>query len=392
MAAFFDATSDHLPRLPLLEELTNQPVNPKDKASVALHILRKTAQANRRSTIRPFYSIRTVARHFELPATTVTRMYTQLKAEGVLGGIWGSKTIIEPAELDNGIRLRGVVLLPVPLRAFSATSTYRIFVRAMQLNLWKERFASHVLFYDDAPFNGAEVAEVLSTVRADGVVWLMPERHASKCFPRLADRGVKCLVITDEVPINGEPGYYLRWRDAVTEALSSWKRLGTNRVTVVNDLTSVSSGSLRTLQSCLTMLGFSFQISEGTTVSMCERIGDTTAPESGVIFLTPRVLAEFSQTGLNRLENLLRTNRVLSIHGGADWPFQTKLNDLLDFVNFDWEAIARRLVNDVVARGCLDHVKRQIVFKGTWNARTRRPLSSELEPCSLNGSCCSVRV
>src|SRR5690242_19133591 len=131
MAVFFDAMNESLPSLTSLDERTIRSVDTKEKAAVALQLPRRAAAANRRSTGRPFYSIRTVARHFGLPTTTVTRMYDQLKTEGVLGGIWGSKTIIEPAELDSDVRVRGMIVLPVPVRTFAATSTSRLFLRNM---------------------------------------------------------------------------------------------------------------------------------------------------------------------------------------------------------------------------------------------------------------------
>src|SRR6187397_3634159 len=104
MAAFFDAMNDNLPSMASLDLADLRSVDAKEKAAVALQLLRRAAAANRRSSGRSFYSIRTVARHFGLPATTVTRMYEQLKKEGVLGSIWGSKTIVEPAHLDNDVR------------------------------------------------------------------------------------------------------------------------------------------------------------------------------------------------------------------------------------------------------------------------------------------------
>ena len=73
-----------LAALGLVERLANE------KISVVLGLLRRTAAEHRESTGRPFYSIRTVARHFNLPSTTVIRLYDQLKVEGVLGSVWGA--------------------------------------------------------------------------------------------------------------------------------------------------------------------------------------------------------------------------------------------------------------------------------------------------------------
>ena len=158
MARVFDLgdKTQRLPNLPAFEALAGSPPR-EGKSGVVLQLLRQAAMASRQSKGRPFYSIRTVARHFSLPATTVTRLYDQLRTEGVLGSIWGSKTIIEPSQLDNDIRLKGIVALPIPLRAFSALSAPRFFVGRMQRALSRERFGSVVLFYDDHGYPGAGV-------------------------------------------------------------------------------------------------------------------------------------------------------------------------------------------------------------------------------------------
>jgi len=130
-----------------------------EKAAIARLFLREAATARRQSKGQRFYSIRTIAKHFSIPPSRVTRLYGPLKTEGILSSMWGSKTIIEPAHLDNHIRLRAMVALPIPLRTFSVLSTYTDFVRSMQDALWKERFASQIIFYDEAIFDGSIVTE-----------------------------------------------------------------------------------------------------------------------------------------------------------------------------------------------------------------------------------------
>src|SRR5437764_14641026 len=128
MAVLVGETSNSLSTLPPFQALTNQPAT--EKATIALQFLREVAIAQRQSQRQKFYSIRAVAKHFSLPTSRVTRLYSQLKTEGILSSIWGSKTIIEPTQLDNDIRLKGIVALPMPLHAFSVTSSYKLFARS----------------------------------------------------------------------------------------------------------------------------------------------------------------------------------------------------------------------------------------------------------------------
>jgi len=71
-----------------------------DTASM-LRLLRKIAHGVRQKQPRPFYSIRTVARRFNVPLTTVARIYAQLKKEEILASVYGSNTVVEPDELKR---------------------------------------------------------------------------------------------------------------------------------------------------------------------------------------------------------------------------------------------------------------------------------------------------
>jgi hypothetical protein len=358
--------------LPRLECLGNEGVAAKDRAAVALRLLRQAAVANRRSKGQPFYSIRAVARHFLLAPTTVTRLYGQLKTEGILGTIWGSKTIVEPTQLDNDIRLKAMVVLPVPLLAFSALSTYRLFVRGIQRVLWRERFGSQMIFYDEAVFDGSALTDALLETGSDIVIWLMPPLGTSSCFARLRDRGIRSLVITDEMPINGEAGYYLSWQDAVIQGLAEWKRSECAKAVVVKDGDSKSSGALGLMHSCLADAGFVFEIRDRTQLRTSNRSSNPNAGNCGVIFLSAQSLIQFAQAGVDALADLLRHNRVLFIHGGVELPFQTKLNRGFDTIKFDWPAIVRRIVRDLVASRYTNHIEEQTIFKGEWIAGTTR--------------------
>ena len=340
----------------------------EDKISLVLRLLRKAAVEHRESRGRQFYSIRAVAKHFALPTTTVTRLYSQLKVEGVLGSIWGSKTIIEPAQLDNDIRVKAMVALPLPVRALSVLSTYRHFVRAMQRALWKERFASRIVFYDEALFDGCTVLDALLESRTDIVVWLMPPPRMSIWLSRLKDRGVKSVIIADEVPINGGPGYYLSWEDPLLEGLSAWRRSHIRRAVVIKNPQPISSSRLRLLHSCLGSAGIAFESCEIAELETNRRsIGEGT----GLIFTSAQSIVQFAYTGLGRLADLLQQTRVLFVHGGVELPFATHLNPCFDTVDFDWRIIARRIVSDLLIDFWRGGMQEQTIFKGTWRPGNR---------------------
>jgi hypothetical protein len=170
-----------------------------------------------------------VARHFDLPSTTVIRLYDQLKVEGVLGSVWGSKTIIEPLQIDKDIRLKAVVGLPAALSLFSVSPGYRRFFRRLQQALWKQRFGSRLLFHENGFVESANFTEALIDYGVDIVIWLTPPSKAFVSVARLKDHGIRTIPIIDGMPLNGDPGYYAMRQNALAEGLAleeNWDPFG----------------------------------------------------------------------------------------------------------------------------------------------------------------------
>lgn len=238
----------------------------------------------------------------------------------------------------------------------------------MQRALWRERFGSQVVFYDEAISEGSTVTDALLETRAHVVVWLMPPTRISNCFARLKDRGLKLIVITDRMPINGEAGYYLSWQDAVLDGLAAWKLSGNQKVLVVNEAHSNSVSGLRLLYSCLSRAGFAFEVRDGTQLQMADTGRDTKIRSSGVIFLSAESLIQCSQAGVSVLQRLLEYGRVLSVQGGVDLPYQANLNRRFDTIYFDWPSISRRVVRDLVVSRWVRDIEGQTIFKARWGA------------------------
>ena len=359
--------------LPDVTRIVGPPVSGKERAANALRLLRQAAIASRQPKGQPFFSIRAAAAHFALPPTTVTRLYGQLKKEGILGSIWGSKTIVEPAQLDNDVRLKGIVAIPIPLRACSAISAPRFFLGRMQRALARERFGSVVIFYDEATFGTSSVTEALLESGAHMVIWLMPPQRAENCLARLKDHAMKSLVITDEMPINGEPGYYLNWRNAVLAALASWKLSGIRKLVLVKDVQSSNANTLRSLSALLCKTSFTVESREATDL----RSG-AGEPGLGIIFSSVQSLVEFTHAATFSPKPILQHNRVLFIHGDVDIPYQDRFNRCFDTINFNWHSVARRIASDLVASRWAPDIERQTIFEAQWKAAPSTPLPGDI--------------
>lgn len=152
-----------------------------------LHLLRVEAQASRQRKRVPFYSIREVAHHFALPSTTVSRLFDQLKDEGLLSTLWGSGTLLESTEMNRQRCVRAVVAMPTALVSFSTIKDYRESVLRVSEELWKLGFAPRFVFHERNEAEDPRFAELLLSYRADIVVWFCPTPESESVTARLAN-------------------------------------------------------------------------------------------------------------------------------------------------------------------------------------------------------------
>src|SRR6266567_1379331 len=109
-----DLSLESLPELSLLDSTSPRATLPHRRAAtrksaLILRLLRQKARGSRNKKPQPFYSIRAAASHFGVPTTTISRIYKQLKCEGLLTSVWGSNTFIEPPKIDNQLQVHGIV-------------------------------------------------------------------------------------------------------------------------------------------------------------------------------------------------------------------------------------------------------------------------------------------
>jgi hypothetical protein len=335
---------------------------PRNRASLVLGLLRRTAVEHRESTGRPFYSIRTVARHFNLPSTTVIRLYDQLKVEGVLGSVWGSKTIIEPLQIDRDIRLKAIVGLPVALSSFSVSSGYRRFFRLIQQALWKQRFGSRLIFHDNSFVESVNFTEALVDYGVDIVIWLTPPPKAFISVARLKDHGIRTILIIEGMPLNGDAGYYVSRQNAVTEGLAYWKKIGIHSVATISDRQSTSPNTQRMVQTALTDADISFAYYEPNVTTPHEHQPRTNGV-GGIVFTSNQSFVRLANGGIHKL---LGQNRVMLLDGEIDLPIGAPANRSFDVIEFDWAVVARRIVSDLVVGRSVSHTETQRIFKGRW--------------------------
>jgi hypothetical protein len=353
--------------LPTLESLAPPTSSEGEKAAFILRLLRQAAIKSRQAKSRDFYSIRDVARHFAVPPTTVTRVYGQLKEEGLLASIWGSKTFIEPHEIDREIRVKAIVGLPVSLRSFSTLRNYRTFFMVMQDVLWKQGFATRLLFYDSEDIDSSNLAELFLAYRIDVAIWFSPSSKISNTESRLTDRGIRSIRIVDSAPTNGDVGYYMSRLDGLREGLGAWKRSGISSVILLLQSGRHSSSRERLLESCLADAGIYYKFETVGSSALRRSLAASPSKYMGIIFTSSHAVLEFASEGVKAFATLLDKNRVMFIEGAMDLPGMAPFASF-DAIEFDWQPIARRIGIDLVS-GTHAPPHERIIFEAKWCGR-----------------------
>src|SRR5947209_17167594 len=133
--------SPDLGRLPSVAGLNKAERRPDDLRQ----LLRSLAIKNQREQPRIFYSLREVASKFNVPVSTVSRVYREMEQEGLLSRVRGSKTLLNGLRNSRRLSVRGFVALPALISHFIAIQDYRTCLTCMTRQLWLRRSASTVL-------------------------------------------------------------------------------------------------------------------------------------------------------------------------------------------------------------------------------------------------------
>ena len=184
------------PELPNLDELVfNRALSVKKSASIRT-ALRQTALKNRNYRFQPFYSIRAVADHFHIPPATVSRIYRQLSAEGLLRMVWGSKTLLEPTKKAEKTRARDIGIA-VTLFRFISSPDYRQSILTLQREIWNHGLTEHFLFFQDCDEDLLRLCKQRLSSGIDTVIWLSPDISNKQTLLRLRDIGVRVICLGD---------------------------------------------------------------------------------------------------------------------------------------------------------------------------------------------------
>ncbi len=349
---------------PLAELKLRSPTARQNRTAAILELLRNAATQNRRKQPQPFYSVREVAVHFDVSVATAERIFKKMRSEGLLRIIWGSKTLIESAQLNRQLRIRGVVALPASLQPFRMVRDYRAFFVEMREVLWKLGFATRLIFYEEHEAEEPAFAETLLKHKVDVVIWFLPSPKIKETAARLIDRGIQLATVADSWANSGEHCYRVDHQTALKQAVAAWEEGGISSVAVVRDPHSKATGRIAMIEKSLRTITMPYSfVSVGPKATQgCWR---TLFPATNraVLFPSATVPVRLANQFPAQFAKLCKECRVLLMEGLIDLPAGEALDCRVDVIEVEWHAVTNRIGSDLVKRPSKD---KSVVFEAKW--------------------------
>jgi hypothetical protein len=325
---------------------------PHDTVDGLRQTLRSLAVKNQREQSRVFYSLREVAKQFKVSVSTVAKIYHDLEQEGLLSRVRGSKTVLNGLRSNRRLSVRGFVGLPALISSFITIPEYRAFFIYIRRELWLRGFATTTFFFRPDEAADRRLTDELKNYDVDNVIWLHPGRSAFETLLRLADLGVRVIVIS-QVGTPSMPSRYYVWKQRAIEILlNDWKhRKLVNEITVVDSKEYRSPVTEEVLRVVLENLQIhpSMQTFHGDdTVAFLRDL--RRSKKDGIIFPSAGLASMFAFRSPDQLSDLIRTQHVALVDGPIDMPFARIPNLQVDLVKVNWQTVAESIVNDLITR------------------------------------------
>lgn len=321
------------------------------KTDALIEILRDVAVKNQQEQPRAFHSVRAVAAHFRVPASTVSRAYRHLEQEGLLLRVRGSKTLLQGLNFDRQLSVRAFVGFPASLSAFVTLQDYRTFFIRIRRELRLRGFAAATAFFEPGEASSGALSKRFKAYEVDTVVWFQPSKEARETALHLADMGIRLLAVANDSFSPIPCRYQVRRESAIKTLLAHWKSQKPERVTLVQSKDQRSAALDETLQAILDELEIAWSVvtyqGQRSEAFLRELQRKKTG---GIIFSSSALASKFCFRAPGAVVDLLTAHRVAFVSGPVSMPFARVPNVQVDLVTVDWQLVAERIVNDLISQ------------------------------------------
>jgi hypothetical protein len=344
------------------------------KTEALIDILRDVAVKNQQEQPRAFHSVRTVATHFKVPISTVSRVYRHLELEGLLSRVRGSKTLLQGLKFDRQLKVRAFVGFPASLSAFVTLQDYRTFLIRIRRELRLRGFAAATAFFEPGEGRSGALAKRFQAYEVDTLIWFQPGKEARDAAPYFADAGIRLVGVANDTFCHVPCRYQVRRDSAIKTLLEQWKAQLPDRITLVQAKDQRSDAIDETVHTLLDELGIAWSVVTYQNQRSEPFLRDLVRRKtSGIIFTSSALVSKFCFRAPNTVADLLQAHRVALVNGPVSMPFARVPEIQVDLITVDWQLIAECIVDDLISQDAFQ-LPGPTIFEA--EAKLRVPLSA----------------
>jgi hypothetical protein len=347
-----------------------------------LEILRKLAATHRRADGQVFYPIRDAAKHLRAPVSAIARVYEELKRQGILGAVRGSRTTLEGSGKAKRSTVKSFIGLPVSYSCFMTLHDYRRF----HLEFWKESkrrgFVTNLIFFEDDRQGLEELDETLEE-SFDLVVWFLPRTSFREAALRLSDRGIRQIHIA-----NGDvPGvrcrYEIRRDKALATILGTWQSDAKVKALRIIRTTRYSAADEGMIEQAADEAGLAYEHIQIRSDTLSKGVASLCRDTAKGVILPSAPATLLSTAAPRAFSQLLKNCRVALPDGPVTSLFDHVPHAPVDLITVDWCSVAKRIVNDLITTKAFNE-SRSTVFQAVPQLRVPVQRYTEIA-CATEG-------
>lgn len=341
-----------------------------------VEILRGLAVSNQRQHPQVFYPLRETARQLRAPVSAVLRAYLQLRDEGFLKSIRGSKTMLAGRTSGRQLSVEAFVGMPASFSCLMTLGDYRTFLMLLRRELQARGFVSNMVFFESEPGSLEKLRAELEKYRFDIVLWFLPHISARETILRLADRGIRVVGVSDGGLTGMRCRYEIRREKAIYEIASAWKLRGAIEHVRVARMRKRSAADEERIEHALAKAGLEYEFISPDGRAMPEYVTALCADGGSGVVLPGAAAATLALRAPQSFAKLVKNCRVAFFDGPTTMLYADVPNVPVDLTVVDWRAVAKRIVDDLVTRKAFNDARPTVFDAEAW---MQAPLSEHAQ-------------
>jgi hypothetical protein len=150
---------------------------------------------------------------------------------------------------------------------------------------------------------------------------------------------------------------------ALKEALLDWQKSGISSVIVVREPNCDPAGEPAMIEGCLRDAKMPYTTMNIGSRALLDCLRESsTRSDRAIVFPSSKLAVEFRYKYPAHFVKLLHESRVMLTERVIDLPASETLNGVVDVIEFDWEAIAKRIGSDLV-QGTRSPIDQPVTFQ-----------------------------